>query len=54
MVGVTVVFGVVGIPVIEVAEACRVEGIQFIGMRNEQGAAYAANAWGTILRNLRC
>jgi 2-hydroxyacyl-CoA lyase 1 len=40
--GVQYAFGVVGIPVIEVAQACQREGIQYIGMRNEQSASYAA------------
>jgi 2-hydroxyacyl-CoA lyase 1 len=38
--GVEVVFGIVGIPVIEVAQACIDHGIQFIGFRNEQSASY--------------
>jgi 2-hydroxyacyl-CoA lyase 1 len=46
--GVTVMFGVVGIPVIEVAEACQEVGIRFIGFRNEQAASYAATAWGKL------
>jgi hypothetical protein len=46
--GVECIFGVVGIPVIEIAEACTMEGITFIGMRNEQSASYAANAWGLL------
>ena len=32
--GVKFVFGVVGIPVIEIAEACMQEGIKYVGMRN--------------------
>ncbi len=32
-------FGVVGIPVIEVAVACQNEGLHFIGMRNEQSVS---------------
>lgn len=44
--GVSCVFGVVGIPVVEIAESLMMEGISFIGCRNEQSAAYAANAWG--------
>ena len=44
--GVQYAFGVVGIPVIEVAQACQKEGIQYIGMRNEQSASYAAGACG--------
>jgi 2-hydroxyacyl-CoA lyase 1 len=33
------VFGIVGIPVIEVAMACQKEGIKFIAMRNEQAVS---------------
>ncbi|KAJ1905507.1 hypothetical protein IWQ60_012269 [Tieghemiomyces parasiticus] len=46
--GVTTVFGIVGIPVVEVADACIAEGIRFIGFRNEQAASYAAGAWGFL------
>ncbi|KAI9594156.1 2-hydroxyacyl-CoA lyase 1 [Syncephalis fuscata] len=46
--GVTVIFGIVGIPVLEVAEACQKDGIRFIGFRNEQAASYAASAWGYL------
>ncbi|KAG9296514.1 hypothetical protein G9A89_015106 [Geosiphon pyriformis] len=45
---VQVVFGIVGIPVIEVAEAIIAEGIKFIGFRNEQSASYAASAYGFL------
>ena len=34
--GVEYMFGIVGIPVIEVAGAAQAEGIKYIGMRNEQ------------------
>jgi 2-hydroxyacyl-CoA lyase 1 len=34
------VFGVVGIPVIETSMALQQHGIKYIGMRNEQAAAY--------------
>ena len=34
--GVEYMFGVVGIPVVEVAGAAQAEGIRYIGMRNEQ------------------
>lgn len=34
--GVEYMFGVVGIPVIEIAGAAQAEGIKYIGMRNEQ------------------
>jgi len=46
--GVTHMFGVVGIPVVEVAVAAQQEGIEYIGMRNEQAACYAAQAWGYL------
>lgn len=42
------IFGIVGIPVIEVAQACIDIGIRFIGFRNEQSAAYAAAAYGYL------
>lgn len=45
--GVEVIFGIVGIPVVQVAEACVEIGIRFVAFRNEQSAAYAAGAWGT-------
>ncbi|KAL0087970.1 thiamine pyrophosphate enzyme, N-terminal TPP binding domain-containing protein [Phycomyces blakesleeanus] len=46
--GVDIVFGIVGIPVVEIGEACLSKGIQFIGFRNEQSAAYAATAYGYL------
>lgn len=46
--GVEVIFGIVGIPVVEVAEACVSAGIRFIGFRNEQSAAYAASVYGYL------
>ncbi|CAG8536039.1 4995_t:CDS:2 [Diversispora eburnea] len=46
--GVDVVFGIVGIPVVEVAEAIIAEGIKFIGFRNEQSLSYAAGAYGYL------
>ncbi|CAG8523178.1 15906_t:CDS:2 [Acaulospora morrowiae] len=46
--GVDVVFGIVGIPVVEVAEAIIAEGIKFIGFRNEQSLSYAAGAYGFL------
>lgn len=46
--GVEVLFGIVGIPVVEVAEACVAAGIRFIGFRNEQSAAYAASIYGYL------
>ena len=46
--GVTVLFGIVGIPVVEVAEEAINLGIRFIGFRNEQAASYAASAYGYL------
>ncbi|KAJ2725920.1 hypothetical protein GGI07_000965 [Coemansia sp. Benny D115] len=46
--GVEVVFGIVGIPVVDVAEAIQAEGIRFISFRNEQSCSYAASAWGFL------
>lgn len=45
---VQVIFGIVGIPVIEVAEACLAAGIRFVSFRNEQAASYAAGAYGYL------
>ncbi|KAI5857729.1 thiamine pyrophosphate enzyme, N-terminal TPP binding domain-containing protein [Tricharina praecox] len=45
---VPVIFGIVGIPVIEVADACIAAGIRFISFRNEQAASYAATAYGYL------
>ena len=50
MQGVEYVFGVVGVPVIEVALAMQNAGLNYIGMRNEQAAAYAAGAIGYLTR----
>ncbi|EPX74218.1 oxalyl-CoA decarboxylase [Schizosaccharomyces octosporus yFS286] len=47
---VKVVFGIVGIPVIEVCEAIQKVGIHFIAFRNEQSAAYAASAYGYLTK----
>lgn len=46
--GVEYMFGVVGIPVVEVAMAAQQAGIKFVGMRNEQSACYAAQAIGYL------
>lgn len=45
---VTVIFGLVGIPVIEIAEEAINLGIRFIGFRNEQACSYAASAYGFL------
>lgn len=46
--GVEYMFGIVGIPVVEVAVAAQQAGIKYIGMRNEQAACYAAQAIGYL------
>jgi len=47
-IGVTVIFGIVGLPVVEIAEEAIKLGIRFIGFRNEQAASYAASAYGYL------
>ena len=49
--GVQYAFGIVGIPVVETAVALQQAGIKFVGMRNEQAAAYAAQAIGYLTRS---
>jgi 2-hydroxyacyl-CoA lyase 1 len=46
--GVKRMYGVVGIPVVNFAESCRNQGIQFLAFRNEQSAAYAASIDGYL------
>jgi 2-hydroxyacyl-CoA lyase 1 len=46
--GVTVIFGLVGIPVVDIAEEAINLGIRFIAFRNEQACSYAATAYGYI------
>lgn len=46
--GVDYMFGIVGFPVQGVASAAQQAGIEFIGMRNEQAASYAAHAAGYL------
>lgn len=41
-------FGIVGIPVTEIAIAAQQLGIRYVGMRNEQAACYAASAVGYL------
>ncbi|KAM4029429.1 2-hydroxyacyl-CoA lyase 1 isoform 2-T2 [Anomaloglossus baeobatrachus] len=41
-------FGIVGVPIIEIAIAAQVAGIKYVGMRNEQAACYAASAVGYL------
>lgn len=44
--GVRVIFGLVGIPVVDIAEEAIDLGIRFIAFRNEQACSYAATAYG--------
>ena len=44
--GIAHLFGVVGFPVGPIAVAAQEEGIKYVGMRNEQAASYAAQAYG--------
>ncbi|RFU33579.1 hypothetical protein B7463_g2734, partial [Scytalidium lignicola] len=46
--GVKVIFGLVGIPVVQIAEEAIALGIRFIAFRNEQAASYAATAYGYL------
>ena len=46
--GVEHMFGVVGFPVQPVAAAAQKEGMNYVGMRNEQAASYAAQAAGYL------
>lgn len=46
--GIEYVFGIVGVPIIEVSHAIQGVGIKYIGMRNEQSASYAAGAIGYL------
>lgn len=45
---VKVIFGLVGIPVVQIAEEAIALGIRFIAFRNEQAAGYAATAYGYL------
>jgi len=46
--GVKVIFGLVRIPVVQIAEEAIALGIRFIAFRNEQSASYAATAYGYL------
>ena len=39
--GVEYMFGVVGIPIVEIGFRAQQYGIKYVGMRNEQSASYA-------------
>ena len=46
--GIDHLFGIVGFPVTPIAAAAQKEGVAYIGMRNEQAASYAAQAYGYL------
>ncbi|KAG9229585.1 thiamine pyrophosphate enzyme, N-terminal TPP binding domain-containing protein [Amylocarpus encephaloides] len=46
--GIKVIFGLVGIPVVQIAEEAIALGIRFIAFRNEQAASYAATAYAYL------
>jgi 2-hydroxyacyl-CoA lyase len=46
--GIDHLFGVVGFPITPIAAAAQKEGVAYIGMRNEQSASYAAQAYGYL------
>ncbi|CCF59698.1 hypothetical protein KAFR_0H02890 [Kazachstania africana CBS 2517] len=46
--GVDTVFGIVGIPIVTLANEFINQGIKFISCRNEQAASYAASAYGYL------
>lgn len=48
--GVEVIFGIVGIPVTEVAYVCQKVGIRYIGFRFEQQAGMAAQTYGYLTK----
>ena len=47
-VGVTTIYGVVGIPVTDLARTAQARGIRYLGFRNEQAAGHAAAAAGFL------
>src|SRR5499425_112672 len=46
--GIDHLFGVVGFPITAIAVAAQQEGVAYLGMRNEQSASYAAQAYGYL------
>ena len=52
--GVEYMFGVIGIPVMDIAAAAQEVGIRYIGCRNEQAASYAAGAVGYMTGRPGC
>ncbi|CAI4059765.1 hypothetical protein N7582_001450 [Saccharomyces uvarum] len=46
--GIDTVFGIVGIPIVQLADTMVANGVKFIPCRNEQAASYAASAYGYV------
>ncbi|XP_065882805.1 2-hydroxyacyl-CoA lyase 1-like [Dysidea avara] len=46
--GIEYVFGIVGIPIVEISLALQAEDVKYVGMRNEQAASYAASIIGYL------
>jgi 2-hydroxyacyl-CoA lyase 1 len=46
--GIDHLFRIVGFPVTAIAAAAQKEGVAYLGVRNEQSAAYAATAYGYL------
>src|SRR5258708_39288788 len=46
--GIDDLYGIVGFPVTAIVAAEKKEGVAYLGMRNEQSAAYAAAAYGYL------
>ena len=48
--GVDTIFGVVAGPMIEIFAGAQAEGLQVVGCRHEENAAFMASAWGYLKR----
>jgi 2-hydroxyacyl-CoA lyase 1 len=48
--GITHVFGIVGVPVIDLGSSIMENDINYFGFRNEQAASYAAGAIGYLTK----
>ena len=47
--GVEYLFGIVGIPIVEVAYSAQAAGVKYIGMRNEQAVSMLLGQYDTCL-----
>lgn len=52
--GISEVFGVIGIPVVELCFRIQEEGIAYYGVRHEQAAGFAAQGLGYLRRRVSC